>query len=197
MVGLRVMAGSPGAPPDATGEPEFNVIVGALADPDRRRLLAAIELGARSLPDAARVSDLPDQRAARALARLADAGLVVSESGIGLRVDGAVFTRAARAALSRPPSDEHAGEPQARRKVLDAFVRDGRITSMPTASGKREILLDWLAGRFDVGRRYTEAEVNAALDGHAEDHVSLRRALVDAGMLDRDDGAYWRSGGTV
>jgi hypothetical protein len=68
---------------------------------------------------------------------------------------------------------------------------------MPAAPGKREIVLDWLAGTFDVGRRYTEAEVNAALDGHAEDHVSLRRALVDAGMLDRDDGAYWRSGGTV
>jgi hypothetical protein len=68
---------------------------------------------------------------------------------------------------------------------------------MPSAPAKREIVLDWLAGTFDIGRRYTEAEVNAALDGHAEDHVSLRRALVDAGMLDRDDRTYWRSGGTV
>jgi hypothetical protein len=191
------MDGSPAAPPGETGEPDVNVIVGALADPDRRRLLAAIELGATSLPDAARVSDVPDQRAAKAVARLVDAGLVVSEPGSGLRVDGSVYSRAARAALSRPPSDEHADEPAARRKVLDAFVRGGRITSMPTAPGKREIVLDWLAGTFDVGRRYTEAEVNAALDGHGEDHVSLRRALVDAGMLDRDDGTYWRSGGTV
>ncbi len=191
------MAGSPGAAPDEPSEPEFNVIIGALADPERRRLLAAIELGATSLPDAAGVSDLPEQRAAKALARLVDAGLVVSEPDKGLRIDGTVYSRAARAALSRPPSDEHAGEPPARRKVLDAFVRNGRIRSMPTAPGKREILLDWLAGTFDVGRRYTEAEVNSALDGHAEDHVSLRRALVDAGMLDRDDGTYWRSGGTV
>jgi hypothetical protein len=183
--------------PDGVHEPDIAVIVGALADPDRRRLLAAIELGCTSLPDAGRISDLPDQRAAKALARLVDAGLVVGEPGKGLRVDGSVYTRAARAALSRPPSDEHAGEPPARRKVLDAFVRDGRIRSMPTASGKREIVLDWLAGTFDVGRRYSEAQVNAALGGHTEDHVSLRRALVDAGMLDRDDGAYWRSGGTV
>jgi hypothetical protein len=190
---MTVMAG----PRDEAPEPDINAIVGALADPDRRHLFAAIELGATSLPDVARICDLSDQRAARAVARLVDAGLVVSEPDTGLRVDGAVFSRAARAALARPPSDEHAGEPPARRKVLDAFIRDGRITSMPTAPGKREIVLDWLAATFDVGHRYTEAEVNAALDGHAEDHVSLRRALVDAGMLDRGGGAYWRSGGTV
>jgi hypothetical protein len=176
---------------------DVNVIIGALADPDRRRVFAAVELGATSLLEAARVSDLPDQRAAKALARLVDAGLVVSEPGAGLRVDGSVYARAARAALSRPPSDEHAGETPARRKVLDAFVRDGRITAMPTAPHKREIVLDWLASKFEVGRRYVEEEVNAALDGHAEDYVSLRRALVDAGMLDRDDRAYWRCGGTV
>ena len=69
--------------------------------------------------------------------------------------------------------------------------------SMPTAPSKRRIVLDWLAARFDVGRRYTEAEINAALDGHAEDHASLRRALVDADLLIRDETAYWRCGGTI
>ena len=186
-------------PPAAseTEGPDANVIVGALADTDRRRLLAAVELGAATLQDAAKTSGLPDHRAAKALARLVDSGLVVSDTDGGLRVDGAVFAGAARVALSRPPSDEHAGETPERRKVLEAFVRNGRITSMPTAPAKRDILFDWLVGTFDVGRRYSEAEVNAALDGHAEDHVSLRRALVDAELLCRDDGVYWRCGGTV
>jgi hypothetical protein len=173
------------------------MIAGALADADRRRMLAAIELGATTIQDAAKGAGLPDHRAARALARLVDNRLVVSDADGGLRVDGAVFANAARTALARPPSDEHAGETPERRKVLEAFVRDGRITSMPTAPTKREILFDWLAATFDVGRRYSEAEVNAALDGHAEDHVSLRRALVDAGLLCRNDGTYWRCGGTV
>ena len=190
------MPEAPGVTSKAAG-PDVNVIVGALADSDRRRLLAAIELGAATLQDAAKASGLPDHRAAKALARLVDIGLVVGDADGGLRVDGAMFTGAARVALARPPSDEHVGETPERRKVLEAFVRDGRITSMPTAPAKREILFDWLAGTFEVGRRYSEAEVNAALDGHAEDHVSLRRALVDAGLLCRDDGTYWRCGGTV
>ena len=173
------------------------MIVGALADPDRRRLLAAIELGATTLPTPPEPATSPNSAPPRRSPASSIAGLVVNEPGSGLRVDRRLYGAAARAALSRPLRDEHAGEPPTRRKVLDAFVRDGRITSMPTAPGKREIVLDWLAGTFEVGRRYSETEVNAALDGHAEDHVSLRRALVDAGMLDRDDGTYWRCGGTV
>ena len=49
-------------------EPDANVIVGALGDNDRRRLLAAIELGATTLPDAAKASGLSDQLAAKVLA---------------------------------------------------------------------------------------------------------------------------------
>ena len=68
----------------------------------------------------------------RALGRLADAGLVV-DGGARLVVDGAAFQRAARAALARPPSDEHADETGERRRVMEAFVRDGRLTSIPAA----------------------------------------------------------------
>jgi hypothetical protein len=178
-------------------EPDAEVIVGALGETDRRRLLAAIELGAATLPDATKASGLSDQRAAKALARLLSNHLVVGTAEGGLRVDDDAFRRAARAARARPRSDEHAGEPEQRRKVLEAFVRNGRITSMPTAPWKREIVLDWLARTFDVGRHYSEAEVNVALEGHADDHASLRRALVDAGLLDRAEREYWRSGGTV
>ena len=190
------MPEAPGVASEAAGH-DVNVIVGALADSDRRRLLAAIELGAATSAGR-RQGERPPRSPRRQGARPARRrGLVVSAADGGLRVDGAMFAGAARLALARPPSDEHVGETPERRKVLEAFVRDGRITSMPAAPAKREILFDWLAGTFEVGRRYSEAEVNAALDGHAEDHVSLRRALVDAGLLCRDDGTYWRCGGTV
>ena len=68
-------------------EPDADAIVGALGDTDRRRLLAAIELGAATLPDAAKASGLPDQRAAKALARLLASHLVVGDTDGGLRVD--------------------------------------------------------------------------------------------------------------
>jgi hypothetical protein len=171
-------------------------IVGLLADADRRRVFAAVELGAGTLEAAVAATHLPDFRVAKALGKLVDAGLVTASAG-PLAIDGNSITRAARQALQRPPSTEHAAEPPAIRKVLDAFVRDGRITAMPASASKRRVLLDWLARRFEPGHRYAEIDVTAMLEGHTEDAVTLRRYLIDESFLDRSEGMYWRSGGTV
>jgi hypothetical protein len=81
--------------------------------------------------------------------------------------------------------------------VLDAFVRDGRLVSIPTARAKRLIVLDHLAQQFEPGERYSEQMVNLILGRWHEDTAALRRYLVDEGFLDRADRQYWRSGGTV
>jgi len=74
---------------------------------------------------------------------------------------------------------------------------DGRITTMPAKRAKRLVLLDHVAGQFEIGVHYSELEVNAVLRAVYDDYVTLRRYLVDEGFLDRDRGEYWRSGGTV
>ena len=186
-----------------TGKPTPSVVLdagrlaGLLADDDRRRMFAAIELGESTLDTAAALAGLPVPRAAKALSTLAGAGLVVQGEGGGLYVVGAAFQVAAREALSRPVSEEHgdrSGEP---RRVLDAFVRDGRITQIPASRQKRLVLLDWLAQDFDLGTRYSEPMVNLIIGARHADTAALRRYLVDEGFLDRAAGEYWRTGGTV
>jgi hypothetical protein len=81
--------------------------------------------------------------------------------------------------------------------VLSAFVRDGRLASIPAAHGKRLVILDWLAQQFEPGVRYSEARVNLILGQRHSDAAALRRYLVDDGFLDRAGGHYWRSGGTI
>lgn len=171
-------------------------LVGLLADDDRRRAVAAIELGAATMDEVAAAAGLPAARAAKAVGRLAETGLVVQLDG-GLHVLGAAFQIAAREALARPASAEHADRPADARRVLDAFVRDGRLTSIPVAQAKRLVVLDWLAQEFEPGTRYSEAMVNLMLGKRHADTAALRRYLVDHGFLSREDGVYWRSGGTV
>jgi hypothetical protein len=175
---------------------DAGTIVGLLADADRRRVVAALILGAGSPDAVAERSGLGAERANRALGRLVDGGLVVATSS-GLAVQEDAFQRAARDALARPRSAEHAGEPDERRRVLDVFVRDGAITSVPTARSKRLVVLDWLVQSFEPGTRYSEREVNEIIAARHPDTAALRRYLVDEGMLDRDAGEYWRSGGSV
>jgi hypothetical protein len=175
---------------------DAGTIVGLLADDERRRVAAAIVLGATSFEAIVATSAVPIDRAGRALGRLVDAGLVTSGStGLTIAVD--VFESAARDALARPKRSEHEGESAERRKVLDAFVHDGRITSVPAARSKRMVVLDWLVQAFEPGVRYSEPEVNEIVAVRHPDTAMLRRYLVDEGLLDRAGGEYWRSGGTV
>jgi hypothetical protein len=180
----------------ADGRLDAARLAGALADATRRRVVAAVELGAATPDAVAAMTGLDVGEVSRALGRLVAVG-VVGSGPTGLSIDGEAIAAAARAALSRRRSDEHDGEPEAVRKVLDAFVVDGRITKIPAAQGKRLVLLDWLAQDFEPGTRYSEPMVNLILGRRHADTAALRRYLVDHDFLDRDRGEYWRSGGTV
>ena len=63
-------------------------IVGLLADDDRRKVFAALELGSTTVDQVVAVTSLPPARVAKAAGRLADAGLVEQIDG-GLYVLGA------------------------------------------------------------------------------------------------------------
>lgn len=180
----------------ARGSLDAAAIVGLLADDERRRVLAAVELGHDTFDAVVSCTGLTPTRVAKAAGRLADAGLVVQRGGV-LQVAGSAFQQAARQALSRPPSTEHDTAPEVDRKVLSAFVVDGRISSIPVAAAKRRVVLDWLAQDFEVGRRYTEQMVNLIIGQRHPDTAAWRRYLVDDGFLSRESGEYWRSGGST
>jgi hypothetical protein len=91
-----------------------------------------------------------------------------------------------------PPTD-----PREVERVTRTFVRDGRILSLPATWSRKLVLLDVVGQSFEPGRAYAETEVDTILRGWYEhDWVSLRRYLIDAAILDRRDGWYWRIGGT-
>lgn len=77
------------------------------------------------------------------------------------------------------------------------FDEDGRLHTMPRKQSRKLAVLDVIAARFVPGVHYLEVEVNLELMGIYADYVTLRRALIDFGLMDRADGRYWRSGGTV
>ena len=81
--------------------------------------------------------------------------------------------------------------------VLGRFFRGERLVEIPTHRAKRLVILERIALDFEPGVRYREPDVNAALQRYHPDYAALRRYLVDEGLLDRNAGEYWRSGGRV
>ncbi len=172
-------------------------LVGLLAEPDRLRIVAALVLdGPQDSASIARRAGLDLRNVVNGLDRLQTSGLVEELDGEFVVLEAA-FKMAARNEASPAPDSAHPDEPLDRRRILDQCLTDGRLVHMPTKRSKRLVLLEELAHRFEPGVRYTEKEVNASLAPVSRDTATLRRYLVDEGLLDRADGEYWRSGGSV
>jgi hypothetical protein len=170
-------------------------ILGLLAEPDRLRVVAALTLGESTMVGVARASGLDARRAGRALARLVAGGLVEESAGRH-RLLVEELQAAARASADHPPDEDHDEAGPAAAPVLRAFVRQGRLVSIPSAKGKRRVILDLLSQDFEPGRRYPEREVNEVLRRRHPDVAALRRYLVDEEFMERDEGVYWRVGGS-
>lgn len=79
-----------------------------------------------------------------------------------------------------------------RSKVLESFFRHGRLEKLPAQQKKRLIVLEQFAATFEPGRRYGELEVNGLITPLFDDYCTVRRLLVDEGMIRRDGATYWR-----
>jgi hypothetical protein len=93
--------------------------------------------------------------------------------------------------VSEPPTSAEIA------KVLRSYLKDGRLIAMPRAGRKRQIVLEHVVQLFEPGLRYAEVDVNLALRKVWPDTAALRRHLVDACLLGRAEGWYWRVGGPV
>ena len=77
--------------------------------------------------------------------------------------------------------------------MLRNFVGGGRLVRLPARYAQKQVVLGYVARRFDEARSYGEREVNELLGGLHDDTASLRRYLVDEGLLEREAGLYRRS----
>ncbi len=78
-------------------------------------------------------------------------------------------------------------------RVIRAFVRDGRLISIPAKPKKRDLLLPYILDlAFPDDRAYEEKEVNQRLALLHQDVAALRRYLVDGRLMSRDKGIYRR-----
>ncbi|WP_221089389.1 DUF2087 domain-containing protein [Deinococcus aquaedulcis] len=166
----------------------------ALGHPARLGMLRLIWTQEASGDALARLMNLAPATVSHHLAQLAEAGLIATRQDGHHRLH-----RAQVAALNLNLGDVVRGAappPQSadpyRDRVLRAFFKDGRLSTLPAQRKKRDVILHELAGLFEPGRRYPEREVNAVLGEVYGDVFTLRREMVGLGVLAREAGVYWR-----
>lgn len=81
-------------------------------------------------------------------------------------------------------------------KIIKCYFKegqDGPLCEFPVKEKRKFVVLSHLLKRFEPGKKYTEKEVNEILRAVYSDYATLRRHLVDYGMMDRmnDCSFYW------
>jgi len=166
-----------------------------LLDEDRLRILGILAGRAAHVKELAVQLNQKEAIVSRHLARLLEAGLVRADSDVEgvYRLDLELVQSMKKDLFARERTDgPTSGYESSADKVLSNFLDGERLIRIPSNHTKRMVILEWLAGKFEVGSTYPERAVNEILKRHHPDYASLRRALVDHGLMQRESGLYWR-----
>ena len=169
----------------------------ALGHPVRLLILNLVQARPRHGEELALILSLNQATISHHLALLVEAGLLSSQR------DQYYQTYSIQPALLQQPLKDlvfsiQAGLPARveedayRKKVLATFLRYGRLVSIPAQLKKRQVILEKIAESFEPGRSYTEREVYLVLLDYHDDVATLRRGLVELGLMTRSEGIYQR-----
>ncbi len=173
----------------------------ALADANRLKIVGLLAEKSYSVEELAELLKLKPSTVSHHLSRLAEAGLVRAHSESYYNVyqlDHSVLEEKARTMFSQGELSNVAAEVDAdaydKKVIKDYGRRDGSLKTLPSQRKKLEAILRYVVRAFEVGKRYSEKQVNEILAGYYDDTATLRRELVGFGLMQREGGGgeYWR-----
>ncbi len=190
-------------PYDVGVDSELLTTLKALSDASRLRIIGLLATRAYAVAELADALELSPGTVVHHLKRLQRAGLVDPRprhpyveyslrldrlQAVGRRLDELERSSEDVAVL---PGPDGAPLPAFDAKVLRSFFEGDRLVSIPAQEKKRLVVLRYLRDRcFTEDRAYPEKEVNQRLALFHPDVASLRRYLVDLGLMTRAAGEY-------
>ncbi len=171
----------------------------ALADTNRLKIIGLLAQQPYSVEELAEILNLKPSTVSHHLTKLSQAGLVNAKTESYYNVyqlDEKALENKSKNLFSQENLTASIADVDADaydKKVIKDYVRkDGSLKTIPAQRKKLEAILRYLVKSFKVGKRYSEKQVNEILKGYHEDTASLRRELIGANLMKRENGEYWR-----
>lgn len=182
--------------------PELLAFFKALADANRLKLVGLLAHEPQTVEQLAAALGVGSSTVSHHLRKLADVGLVHARADgpySVYRLDPEPLQQLAKRLLaseSLPPLAADADLGAFDRRVLKAYLEpDGRFRDpLPGKSRQVQVLARHALAAIEPGVTYSEKQLNERIQRFTDDTATIRRALVDLGLLGRtpDGGAYWR-----
>ena len=173
----------------------------ALADSNRLKIVGLLADKSYSVEELAELLQLKPSTVSHHLARLSEAGLVRAHSESYYNVyqlDRSVLEEKSRTMFTQVELSNAAAGVDAdaydKKVIKDYSRRDGSLKTLPSQRKKLEAVLRYVVKAFEVGKRYSEKQVNDILARYHNDTATLRRELVGFGLMKREGSGreYWR-----
>jgi hypothetical protein len=168
----------------------------AFSNIDRLKIAGLLAVEALSPGQAASRLGMRDKDTMNHISYLAHFGYL-KEVGNAYQLDIDAFNKLSRQVLegSQPRSkvEDFEGEDFERKVLKDFITADGRLKAIPSQQKKLLIVLRHIVSKFEPGVQYPEKQVNEMLRRYHPDSASLRRYLIDQGLLQRENNIYWRT----
>jgi len=173
-------------------------IIKALADQSRLAIVQALLERPHYVEELAQRLALAPSTISFHLRKLEQAGLTTSRKEqyyVMVEINRPLLDTPLRELLAVAPASRERQQQRVaayRRKVLENFFSQGRLVKLPAQHKKRLIVLQLFAARFVMQKHYDENEVTGLILPLYDDYCTIRRLLVDAGLIRRDGTRYWR-----
>ena len=168
----------------------------ALADPTRLRLAALIVERARCGQELAAELGISTPTVSHHLRVLRAAGLIRELRQTPytfFELDHAALQEAVKAVADRRVVRDLAEDsaiPAEERKVLSTFFDGPRLTAIPAARRKKEIVFEELLRRLPRRKEYGEAELSRFIEAIHPDFCTIRREFIMGRYMVREGGRY-------
>jgi RimJ/RimL family protein N-acetyltransferase len=166
----------------------------AVLDPVRLAVLGSAAQGSLSIDGVAQRLGVHRKDVAKAIGDLRSLGILDKDGSL----DREILADIGR---SLPSGHSYDGEPidgpwtGNEAITLGRFFSGDRLVEIPSSASKRRLVLEKIAQEFEPGERYAERDLNFKIQLIHADYAAIRRYMIDEGLMDRADGAYWRTGG--
>lgn len=172
-------------------------IMKSLADTSRLQVLNSLMDKPQYVEELAHRLNLAVSTVSFHLKKLEKAGLVnkVKEQYyIIYHVNKSIFNLSLRELTSFENIDKYIQDERInkyRNKVLKTFIRKGKLIKLPVQHKKKLIILNEFLMKFEAGKNYSEKEVDNIINQVFNDHCTIRRLLIEEGMMKRKNQIYW------
>ncbi|MGY0693435.1 DUF2087 domain-containing protein [Virgibacillus sp. FSP13] len=75
-------------------------------------------------------------------------------------------------------------------KVIQNFFQDGKLKNIPAQRKKKLIILEYLVKGLEIGRTYSEKEINEHIKQFYGDFATIRREFIMCQFMSRQNGEY-------